>query len=560
MLAERNSRVGPRHFRPAYALVALLLAISGTAFGVSAAANADADSPVKVAIIVPLVVPHSDTGLLTADDLVQYTSPLGLLTRQLDAVIDRPVALAIDPMIIVSIRALGAAAPLTATDWLDRLAAASNQTFALAYSDTDLTLATQAGAPIIPAPQSFDFALDAANFAPASAATATPAPTAPPTTSTPPAWPSTQTLLDWPYSLSGIAWPGEDTVVTKDLKPLAASGYTTAILSSSNVNREAGAGASVKVGDEGVLVSDAPVSVALRSAARAVSDDEWNSAMVVLRAAIQAAGASQPAGATVLGTFDREVPFTGGRLSETVSALATTSDVLDVPISSVIAGPATKATISEKPQPDDRVLLATRVLAAERSEQLFASVAKSPLAVTAPRRLEVLSLFGNQWQSNLVAWPAAAEDFLAASKDLTSSVSVVAGSRINLLADRATLPIAVTNKLDQAVTVYITIEPDTALLAVESSAIKLVIEPNSQGKGQVPVQAISNGRVGITISLASASGVAIGSPTRASINVQAGWETPVVVVLAALVVGTFAAGIVRVIFRRRRESARGNDE
>jgi MFS superfamily sulfate permease-like transporter len=54
------------------------------------------------------------------------------------------------------------------------------------------------------------------------------------------------------------------------------------------------------------------------------------------------------------------------------------------------------------------------------------------------------------------------------------------------------------------------------------------------------------------MSLTSASGGPIGSQTRTEINVQAGWETPVVIVIAVLVVAMFAFGIVRTILRRRK--------
>jgi hypothetical protein len=130
----------------------------------------------------------------------------------------------------------------------------------------------------------------------------------------------------------------------------------------------------------------------------------------------------------------------------------------------------------------------------------------------------------------------------------------VSTSGVNLFADRASLPITVSNGLDQAVTVFITVRPDTGLLTVADSRVRLDIEPNSQGKGLVPVQAISNGTVRVTVRLESITGVAIGTPTRTPINVQAGWETPVVVVIAALVVALFAAGIVRSIVRRRKSA------
>ena len=125
-------------------------------------------------------------------------------------------------------------------------------------------------------------------------------------------------------------------------------------------------------------------------------------------------------------------------------------------------------------------------------------------------------------------------------------------SSFNLVADRGLLPIAVSNATDQIVTVYITVRPETALLAVGDDLVELVIEPGSQGRAQIPVQAVSNGVVRLEVTLTSASGVSLGPATSAKINVQAGWETPIVVVIAAIVVAVFGGGIVRNILRRRK--------
>lgn len=552
MSAEREPRADPRLLGQLRAALALLLALAVAGLGIAPAADADTVPAVQLAVVVPLVVPQGSGTLLTSEELAQYTSPLGVLSRQLDSIVDREVAIAIDPMIIASIRALGAAAPGTATAWLDRLALATNETFALAYNDADLTLATQAGAAAVPAPQSLDFALDPANFAPPSDSTAEPPTTADPTVPVLPALPTTHTLLDWPYTLPAIAWPRAGTVTDADLKPLIASGYRTTILSSANVARGGAAVSTVQVSGEKAIIADDAVSAALGTAARAISDDEWSAAMAVLLDAIAAAARVQPAGqATVLAAFDRDVPFTGGRLSQTLTALESSDGIRGIPLSGVVVAHADPATIVDLPQDGNRVSMVSRAFGAERSEQQFASVAKDALAITAPRRLELLGLLANQWQSNPEGWTAATEEFLAASTTITSSVEVVKSTGINLLADRATLPIVVANSLDQVATVYISVRPDTGLLAVESSRVKLVIEANSQGKGQIPVQAISNGTVGLTISLTSASGVPIGSSARASINVQAGWETPIVIIVAALVVVLFAFGIVRTIIRRR---------
>ena len=96
-------------------------------------------------MVVALTVPERTTGFIDRDLLANYTSEFGLLTRALDQVIDRPVVLGIDPSIIASIRVLGNTAPASAVAWLERLDAATNETFPLAWADADLTLGLQAG-------------------------------------------------------------------------------------------------------------------------------------------------------------------------------------------------------------------------------------------------------------------------------------------------------------------------------------------------------------------------------------------------------------------------------
>jgi len=129
---------------------------------------------------------------------------------------------------------------------------------------------------------------------------------------------------------------------------------------------------------------------------------------------------------------------------------------------------------------------------------------------------------------------------------------VVRSSEITLFADRASLYITVTNELSQPVNVNISVAAPTPLLEIEQSPVTVAIEPDSQKRGAIPVQSLSNGTATVSISIASTVGVPIGSPTTVSINVYAGWETPITVALGVFVVGVFGFGIARLIVRRRR--------
>jgi hypothetical protein len=534
------------------AALALGLGLAAVTAGVTPASAVTGDGPVRLSIAVPIVVREATTGLITADALEAYTRPLGDLTRQLDAVIDRPVAIGIDPMIIVSIRVLGTSAPETAVAWLQRLESASNPVFPLAYADSDITLATQAGSRVL-GPESFDFAIDPALFAPPVDPTATPTPTPDATDPALTPLPTTQDLLEWPYSLTGIAWPRDDTIVAQDLRAIAASDFTTTIASSSNLALPPGSGATAQFEGERILVSDASVSAALRDAAHAVTVEEQQSSLAALVQSISSAGTAQEgARATVFATLDRKIPASGSQVAETLNALESNPAVTLIPISEALVAPPAEATVKDMPQSVDTITQVTRLLDAEAAERRFATVAQNPVAITADRRLHLLGLLSAAWQSSPEAWATASLEFLTVSTELRSAIKVVESSSFNLLADRGFLPIAVSNDLTQPVTVYVTVRPENALLAIGQERVELVIEPGAQAKAQIPVQAISNGVVEVHVTIDSVAGVPVGSPTVAEINVQAGWETPIVVVIAGIVVLVFGVGIVRNILRRRK--------
>jgi hypothetical protein len=557
MLAERHSRFGLSFLSPVRSTIAVVLGLAGILTGLAPALAVDAATPIRLAVAVPLALPEGTSALISPDALAQYTAPAGLLTRQLDAVINRPVAIGIDPMIIVSIRVLGDSAPPSALGWLDRLRSASNETFPLAFADTDLSLVTQAGASAGLGPESFDFAIDPSLFAAHVDATssATPTPTPTPTNNSGlPSYPSTADLLEWPYTVTGIAWPRDNSIIGSDLAAIAASGYTSTIVASGNLDAESSATSAVEAGGRRLLVSDDTVSAALRAAVAAPTTAEWQSSMSQVFAAIAAAGAEHRGQSAVFATLARTVPINGGHMAETLAALAARGDIAMTSTSLALGDKVSAGKIADKPQPAGRLAQATQLLAAEAAERRFASVAKNPQLITSDRRLRLVRLLSNAWESNPAGRDRAASAFLLDSIDLRKSVRVVESSSFNLLADRGALPIAVRNDLDQPVSVYVTVRPQTGLLAVGDRHVKIVIEPHSQGKAQVPVQAISNGTVRLTVTLTSASGEDIGAHTTTKINVQAGWETPIVVVIALLVFAVFGVGIVRSILRRRKSA------
>ena len=529
------------------AALAIGLGLTGIAVGASGAADPLA---VRLAIAVPIVVPASAEAFLDADTLQKYTTEQGLLSRELDAVYGKPVALGIDPRIIASIRLLGRSAPDSAVAWLKRLESAPNQTFELAYADADLTLQTQGGSSTPLAPEGFDFAIDPELFATPSE-TSTPGPTESPQAPLPPTRPTSDDILAWQYTISSIAWPQENTVVSTDLPSLAALGYSTTILSSENFSTDAAGNATAQAGGVGVLISDAAVSTALRAASHTILPTEWDAAVADLSSTLTA----RSGGGAVFATLDRTIPGSGSRLADTIDALVANPSVDLIPLSQVLAIGSITGSVIDQPQTPDRLSRVGQMIQAEVAERAFASVSSDPAAITSSRRLELLALLSAEWNGDLTNWAEAADGFTKESIDLRNSVHLVTSSNFLLVADNNQyLPITVNNDLNQPATVYITVRSLSALLAIDDSRVRLDIEAGAQAKANIPVHSLSNGVVDVTVSLASGTGVEIGSPLSSEVNVQAGWETPVVIVLAIVVVMVFGAGIVRTILRRRRMS------
>ncbi|MFC6356283.1 DUF6049 family protein [Luethyella okanaganae] len=524
----------------------------------------DAVVPTRLAIAMPITTPSGSDGLIPASTLETLTAPNGLLTRQLESVANRPVALGIDPMIIVSIRALGTSAPQSALDWLEQLYRLGNEVFPLAYADADPAVQVQAGLTTLLAPTSFDYTLDPANFAgPVADKTPMPAPgdATPTPAPAPGAVPTLDELLTWPYTVTGIAWPGDATVTTGDLKVFGANAVTTTILSSSNVTSQWTPRGSTTVGEMKAAVSDTELSAAVRDAVTAVTDVAWQGAMARATAVLAVAAAEDPTStSTVLATLGRGWPPTTTRLTQTLDALATLPFAAPSAFSHMLTETPTAVALRDSPESEARVGAVSMLAAREGEIGDFSTTLADPTVLTGRERARLLALLANSWRANEEDWHTAVADHLSLTRGILDSVSVVQSSSINVVGSTAQIPIAVNNKFDQPVTVRVQVVPSNPRLVVEQQ-VGATIAAESSNTVQVPVSAkVGNGQVVLSVTLFSSTGTQLGSVSTIPVNVQADWEGLGAAILASLVVLFFGFGIWRNIRRRRRERAAGADQ
>lgn len=522
----------------------------------------------NVGVVMPIVSPSTGDGLISAQDLTTYTAANGVLTRDLDGLQNHStVAIGIDPMILASIRALGNAAPASATAWMERLSNLPNDTFSLGYGDADVTGQVQSGLTAPLQPTALGYALDPKNFTPTPTAigepqtptptpTATPSPTPTSGSGSGPALPTLARLLAWDYTLSGVAWPGDSTTRGADLAPLATAGLSTVIVNGANTNADkldTTPNAPARAGSSTLAVSDQQLSDALRQAVSAPSDLAWNTAMSKLNAQLQLLSSEGTTPHHVLLAMDRSWPSSGTQLQRTLDALFSNPWSTPSTFSAVLASPQSNGlALTDSPESQTRIDGIHVLLQDEKSLDQFATILADPTTLTGRTRAQLLTLLAVSWQNPRTDWTAAITASRASTVKTLHSVRILPTENINLVSAQGSIPFTVSNELpNEAVTVVLSASPSNSRLEIDQPTTK-TIPQDSRATVLVPVKAkVGNGQVILSLQLYSPTGVPIGDPSSVTVDVHADWEGIGALILGGLLVLLFGFGIVRNILRRR---------
>jgi hypothetical protein len=527
-------------------------------------------SPLGIAM--PITTPASSLGLIPSEMLAVYTGPGGMLTRSLDAALSHNVAIALDPKILVSIRVLGSSAPTSALDWLERLSGATNEIFALPYSDADITAQAQLGVSPFLAPLSFNDAIDPANF---SATTPTPKPST--GEQTPGTEPSTEPsgepadeatpdtgvptfdeLVAWPYTQSGIAWPAPGLVGAAVLPAFTANGFGTTIISGSNIALADSAQppASALAGEMALLVADTELNSAVNDAITAERESDWQEAMARASAAA-AVAADESTPRALLAALPREWPSNSSYLNATLSALEQLPFVSTVGLSALSDPSAPELTVGDAGESPERLAAVANLLERETALTGFSTAVADPTTITGPERASLLALLDIAWIPEDEAWRTAVGEDLARTREILDSVEVIESTSVLVVGGSAQFPVTVQNSFTQPVTLTVSLLPSNGRLVVDES-VDVTIDAASSSTVLVPVNAqVGNGAVDVQITLTTAAGVQLGSTVTIPVNVQADWEGLGAALLGGAILLFFGFGIFRNIRRRRRERAAG---
>ncbi|HEX3678353.1 MAG TPA: DUF6049 family protein, partial [Galbitalea sp.] len=447
--------------------IAVSVASGGTVLGTSRSAVAwsvTTIAPVPVAIAIPLTVPAGESEFLTAAQLAEYTAPGGVLTRELGDVQNSQIAVGIDPRVIASIRILGNSAPQTAKDWLKQLGELPNETFPLAWADSDLTAPIHAGQKSVLETKTLTYAINP-NLFPVTDDQSTP-------TATPnpgpvePAVPTNASLVYWNYTMPLLAWPAENSVETSDLAILNQADITSLILPSTNIDVDSStSGAVAKDGNTRIAVSDSVMSGYLRTAIQSPTRAASTEAMTELTTTLALVSLESGASARpVVLTLGRDWSNADTNFERSVSTINSRPWTSAAQLSSVFDGSPTQVKLVKKPEAASRIALVASLLAGEQRVVSFAPVAEDPDALTSAMRLKMLSVLSNEWTTK--TWTPAAQALLTQMDKIVNSVQVDPSSRVTAFADQTSLPVKVSNDLDQDVTVQLSVRSSTTFVSI----------------------------------------------------------------------------------------------
>jgi hypothetical protein len=129
-------------------------------------------------------------------------------------------------------------------------------------------------------------------------------------------------------------------------------------------------------------------------------------------------------------------------------------------------------------------------------------------------------------------------------------VKIVKGSNINLVAQDSRVPILVRNNYDTEVRVLIHVSTSNLRVRLPRTT-SVVIPANSTINATVPVQAVANGEVTLSVWLTSFSGVRIGNSLNIEMKVLGNFEAIAMVSLGSFILILLVVGTIRTLRRRK---------
>jgi hypothetical protein len=140
------------------------------------------------------------------------------------------------------------------------------------------------------------------------------------------------------------------------------------------------------------------------------------------------------------------------------------------------------------------------------------------------------------------------------ARTLLESFGPIRGSEMTMISATSELPVVIENSSPMPLHFSVALTTSARAL-VTDGAVDVELEPDSQVTVRVPVHAIANGDVDVTVHLVNADGDEVGNASTFRVRVHAEWENISTGILLAVVGLLLVLGVVRAILRRRKGGA-----
>ena len=238
-----------------------------------------------------------------------------------------------------------------------------------------------------------------------------------------------------------------------------------------------------------------------------------------------------------------------------IASLRTTPWTRLVPVSTVLALP--DAPVARTVAPDARRArelssgYLDRITETQGSIDSLRSVLSDPLPVTAPLTSALLRAESSTWRTRPREGERLLDSINASLTATEARVYVVPRDNVVLSGDRGSVPVTVTNDLDQTVRVGVTITANPAARLDAQPLPPVEIEPGRRASLEVPVRVVGGEALTVSVQLTDPSGRAFGEPQSLELRTTAYSRAALWVAIAAAVV--LALLVVYDIVRRARQ-------
>jgi hypothetical protein len=233
-----------------------------------------------------------------------------------------------------------------------------------------------------------------------------------------------------------------------------------------------------------------------------------------------------------------------------------------VPVSSVLALPSAGSIRTVQPETRrGRELGADyleRITAIQGDIESLRTVLTDPLPVTAPLTSALLRAESSAWRTRPRDGERLLDTIESSLATTQGNVYVVPRDNIVLSGDRGSVPVTVTNDLDQPVRVGLSITADPAARLDAGPLPAVEIEPGRRASLEVPVRVIGGDALTVSVQLTDPAGVAFGEPVALELRTTAYSRAALWVAVAAAAVLVLLV-IFDIVRRARQRSGRRHE-